>query len=951
MANTQPLQAQSSISASENRAPVTGRNLVVLSDGTGNSAASASKTNVWRLYQALDVTDGTQIAAFSDGVGTSNILPLRILGQALGFGVQGNVIRLYKFLCRNYVEGDQIWAFGFSRGAFTIRVLAGLILEEGLVCWKTEAELDRNALAVYRDFRRVSFPSSLPWVVGHRFIRDWWAAKWNSVNRKGLYAGGEGKENPNCINMKPNSGIKRQKVKVRFVGVWDTVAAYGLPIQELTDAFDKWVWPLSFPDKSLGEGVEHARQALSLDDDRRTFHPIPWDETKEKNLVDDDNKEVKTGRLLQVWFAGAHASIGGGYADDGLSLVALNWMIGEAQDKNLRFLPPIVENFKALANPTGRIYDPRSGFGMLYRYAPRDVQSLMLDGNTPIVNGSVMTRIASGTEGYAPISLPENIDVLAPIGAPVHFDVKAVEKALKQSKPGGQAWLSPRWKNQELVLHNTLDVASAVHKIDKRTEHFELIRDTVWWRQANYFASVLLVLTVLVFPFCANHLEISSLNSLDKTLSGVITPIVDLTTGFLPSFLEPWISSVRQHLGTAVAVALALFVNFRVSDWWQRQICDRARATWNAGTKVDYLQQTGVRGAFLSLALLSAGVALFTLWSRSPSFENPAGEIWILLYTAGFALFFVFWLVLLRHPPKPIDPANPGFPYNIARKMRTQKWTKCVYKKVETEAAPRFLLFVAIIAVILLLNRAFFDLESGFGAICQDNLNYRSGEEVIGSGRSFSTSTLCSPTRLWLVEGRKYRIKLHIADGANDAWFDKAKRTDVEGFATDSWRHLAASPLKRWWRENWLQPIARIGEAGNFEHALHPAAPLTEPSELTAAEASHCPARPQTRDWEGDISSPADEAYKDWELSCENANGIESSQTLISDIVADASGELFIYVNDAVLALPIWTDKFYRNNSGRATVEVTRIAADEIIPAKKACDPAQGSCPRAEGKQ
>jgi uncharacterized protein (DUF2235 family) len=117
------------------------RNLIVLSDGTGNSAAAASKTNVWRLYQALDVTDGTQIAVFSDGVGTSNIMPLRILGQALGFGVQLNVLRLYKFLCRNYVPGDQIWAFGFSRGAFTIRVLVGLVLNEGLVCWDTEAEL------------------------------------------------------------------------------------------------------------------------------------------------------------------------------------------------------------------------------------------------------------------------------------------------------------------------------------------------------------------------------------------------------------------------------------------------------------------------------------------------------------------------------------------------------------------------------------------------------------------------------------------------------------------------------------------------------------------------------------------------------------------------------------------------------------------------------------------
>src|ERR1700730_8469936 len=142
-----------------------GRNLIVLSDGTGNSAAAASKTNVWRLYLALDVTDGTQIADFSDGVGTSNIKPLRILGQALGFGVQLNVLRLYKFLCRNYVPGDQIWAFGFSRGAFTIRVLVGLIEKEVLASWETEADLDRNALASYRAFREEAFKSPLPWVI------------------------------------------------------------------------------------------------------------------------------------------------------------------------------------------------------------------------------------------------------------------------------------------------------------------------------------------------------------------------------------------------------------------------------------------------------------------------------------------------------------------------------------------------------------------------------------------------------------------------------------------------------------------------------------------------------------------------------------------------------------------------------------------------------------------
>jgi uncharacterized protein (DUF2235 family) len=80
------------------------------------SASKSSKTNVWRLYQVIDLTDGTQIAVFGDGVGASSVKLLRILGLALGIGVKRNVLNLYKFLCRNYSEGDQIWAFGFSRG-------------------------------------------------------------------------------------------------------------------------------------------------------------------------------------------------------------------------------------------------------------------------------------------------------------------------------------------------------------------------------------------------------------------------------------------------------------------------------------------------------------------------------------------------------------------------------------------------------------------------------------------------------------------------------------------------------------------------------------------------------------------------------------------------------------------------------------------------------------------
>ena len=123
-----------------------GRKIVLLSDGTGNSAAKVWRTNVWRVFESLDLSGSDQIAFYDDGVGTSSFKPVAVLGGAFGFGLKRNIIDLYKFACRNYRDADdEIYAFGFSRGAFTIRVLIGLILEQGLVKADTEAELHAKA--------------------------------------------------------------------------------------------------------------------------------------------------------------------------------------------------------------------------------------------------------------------------------------------------------------------------------------------------------------------------------------------------------------------------------------------------------------------------------------------------------------------------------------------------------------------------------------------------------------------------------------------------------------------------------------------------------------------------------------------------------------------------------------------------------------------------------------
>ena len=126
--------------------------IVLLSDGTGNSAGKVWRTNVWRLSQLLELKGPDQIATYDDGVGTSSFKPLAILGGAFGYGLKRNVIGLYKFLCRNYKDGDQIYAFGFSRGAFTIRVLIGLVLNQGLINFSDEADLGKKARAAYRAY-------------------------------------------------------------------------------------------------------------------------------------------------------------------------------------------------------------------------------------------------------------------------------------------------------------------------------------------------------------------------------------------------------------------------------------------------------------------------------------------------------------------------------------------------------------------------------------------------------------------------------------------------------------------------------------------------------------------------------------------------------------------------------------------------------------------------------
>src|SRR6202158_2658371 len=180
-----------------------GKNIVLLSDGTGNSAGKVWRTNVWRIFEGLDLTGSSQVACYDDGVGTSSFKPLAILGGVFGWGLKRNVLTLYKFLCANYTPNDQIFGFGFSRGAFTMRVVMGLVLNQGLVRGNTDAEFYQNAKMAYRAYRAERFRTVLRLGGVFRLIRD-------AV----LYIFGV------RYDKKNNQPIDR----IEFLGLWDTVA-------------------------------------------------------------------------------------------------------------------------------------------------------------------------------------------------------------------------------------------------------------------------------------------------------------------------------------------------------------------------------------------------------------------------------------------------------------------------------------------------------------------------------------------------------------------------------------------------------------------------------------------------------------------------------------------------------------------------------------------------------
>lgn len=359
------------------------KNIVVCSDGTGNADVAGRGSNVFKLFEALelpanqrDLSLPRQIGIYHDGVGTEDFKPLKILGGAFGWGFSSHVRQLYTELARCYEPGDKIFLFGFSRGAFTARSLGGLIASVGLV-----------------DVRKANSDAELKSFVGKAY----------AAHRKCFRRFQKWRKSP--PDPRPADEFRRDYAiedvtPIEFVGVWDTVDAVGFPLDEVADFWHNVVYPFRFPDTNLNDNVRWARHAIAIDDERRTFHPELWNETEESK---------RTGRISQVWFAGVHSNVGGGYPKQGLSLVPLVWMMREAEASGLRFVSSVRELYADLQNPNDKLYDSRAGLSGYYAYKPRDMASICRKYKAePRIHISVLERIALGTGGYAPGNIARN---------------------------------------------------------------------------------------------------------------------------------------------------------------------------------------------------------------------------------------------------------------------------------------------------------------------------------------------------------------------------------------------------------------------------------------------------------------------------------------------------------------------------------------------------------------
>lgn len=297
------------------------KKIVLCCDGTWNKPegkkGGGMPTNVLKIVRAILPSDSkgdNQIVYYDQGIGTGGLWD-RFVGGATGWGISKNIRDTYRFLANNYNDDDEIYCFGFSRGAYTIRSFGGLLNTIGIM---DKSQLGKLSM-VYEYYKK------------------------HPDKRHKLKFYDEVQELIKTT----------KKVRMKFMGVWDTVGALGAPTP-LLGLITRWFW-VSFHETGL-ENVDYAYHALAIDERRGPFKPSVW--TDAKNC-----QEMK-----QVWFPGAHSNVGGGYADARIADLAFAWMVKMATASGLEFNRDYIEN-EEYVNPgyEGKVYNSFSIFYHILR--------------------------------------------------------------------------------------------------------------------------------------------------------------------------------------------------------------------------------------------------------------------------------------------------------------------------------------------------------------------------------------------------------------------------------------------------------------------------------------------------------------------------------------------------------------------------------------------------------
>jgi hypothetical protein len=313
---------------------------------------------------------------------------VRVLTGAFGIGLARSVRQMYESLARVYAPGDQIYLFGFSRGAFAARTLAGMITRCGIPRPQTEdggsARLRKTVRAAYRQYRRC-FRSLIGRAIRRTQTEEQIAKELAAFRAKYVF--------------EPD-----RPTEVRFVGVWDTVDAVGSPFR-IAEIVNMIFYQFKFSDRHLSRHVKRGCHALALDEERASFTPVLW-----MQRTPEDKQ-----RIEQTWFAGVHSNVGGGYAKQGMSLVALDWMMDRAEQEGLEFVRSDRDFYRNHHSVNDELANSRAYLGVFYRWNPRNVNELCsLSGNAPVrIHASVFERVGRGTGAYTPGNIPPHCEVVA----------------------------------------------------------------------------------------------------------------------------------------------------------------------------------------------------------------------------------------------------------------------------------------------------------------------------------------------------------------------------------------------------------------------------------------------------------------------------------------------------------------------------------------------------------